>query len=85
MPSGVNRFFFFNPFSIEILTGTIKKVLQSHYGLQDPALLFFYYPQNAYIAYLSAHDALSFYDEIDCTDLFAEHDDRNRIMIFELP
>ena len=24
------------------------------------------------------------FDEIDCTDLFPEEDDRNRIMIFEI-
>ena len=46
--------------------------------------LFFYYPQSEYIAYLMEVDALSFYDEIDCTDLFEEQDERNRIMIFEI-
>ena len=29
-------------------------------------------------------EGLSFVDEIDCTDLFPEEDDRNRIMIFDI-
>ena len=32
-----------------------------------------------------AQDFLEFQDEIDCTDLFAGHDDRERIMIFSTP
>ena len=30
-------------------------------------------------------DELDFVDEIDCVDLFEENDDRNRVLIFELP
>ena len=39
--------------------------------------LFFYYPQDEYVAFLMGVD-------IDCVDLFAENDDRNRVLIFEL-
>ena len=44
VPSAVNRIFFFNPFSIEILTGTMKKILQSLYGSQETVYLFFLSP-----------------------------------------
>ena len=47
-------------------------------------ILFFYYPQDEYIAYLSTIDEVMFVDEIDCTDLFEEKDLRNRIMIYEI-
>ena len=47
--------------------------------------LFFYYPDDAYIAYLMTVDELEFYDEIECDDLFAGRDPRERILIFELP
>ena len=47
--------------------------------------LFFYYPQDEYVVFLMGVDELDFADEIDCADLFAENDDRNRVLIFELP
>ncbi len=85
VPSDVDRIFFFNPFSVEILKGTMQQILKSYQESPRQIFLFFYYPQSEYIAYLMEVDALSFYDEIDCTDLFEEQDERNRIMIFELP
>ena len=51
----------------------------------DTMRLFFYYPQDEYVAFLMGVDELDFVDEIDCVDLFAENDDRNRVLIFELP
>ena len=84
IPSTVNRFFFFNPFSIEVFKSVMKKVIESYYEKKRRMVLFFYYPQDEYIAYLSGIDDVMFVDEIDCTDLFPEKDDRNRIMIYEL-
>ena len=80
----VNRIFFFNPFSVEILRSAVQNILVSYYENQRSILLFFYYPQDEYIAYLTGINEISFQDEIDCTDLFPEKDGRNRIMIFEI-
>ena len=84
-PADVNRIFFFNPFSPEIFSAAMQHILRSYYTAPRQILLFFYYPQDAYVAHLSTLDAVSFYDEIDCMDLFAARDDRNRILIFEIP
>lgn len=84
IPSSVNRFFFFNPFSVAVFKGVMGKVIESYYEKERRMILFFYYPQDEYIAYLSGIDEVMFVDEIDCTDLFSEKDDRNRIMIYEL-
>lgn len=84
VPDNVNRVFFFNPFSIEIFKSVIANILDTYYRNPRHILFFFYYPQDEYIVYLSSVDEISFYDEIDCTDLFPENDSRNRIMIFEL-
>ena len=65
VPAEVNRCFFFNPFSVDIL-------------------LFFYYPSYEYISWLMTVDELSFFDEIDCRDLFAGNDVRELIMIFQI-
>ncbi|MBO5981800.1 MAG: SAM-dependent methyltransferase [Clostridia bacterium] len=83
--SGVNRCYFFNPFSVEILRKVMARIIESYYTDPREILLFFYYPSDEYIGYLMTVDELEFYDEIDCTDLFEGNDRRERIMIFGLP
>lgn len=85
LPQEVNRCYFFNPFSIEILRKVMAKIIESYYALPREILLFFYYPSDEYMCYLMTIDELEFYDEIDCDDLFNQNDPRERIMIFQLP
>ena len=77
-------FYFFNPFSIEILRSVIGKILDSYYNNPRPMTLFFYYPDEEYVAYLMTKDELMFVDEIECMDLFEEDNKRERILIFEI-
>lgn len=84
VPDMVDRFFFFNPFSVEILQKVIAKILDSYYENMRPIQLFFYYPSDEYISYLMTVDELMFSDEIDCMDLFPGNDTREKIVIFEL-
>lgn len=84
VPETVNRCYFFNPFSTEILHKVMARILESYYENPREMFLFFYYPSDAYISYLMTVDELEFYDEIECDDLFAE-DPRERILIFQLP
>ena len=85
VPSEVNRYYFFNPFSVEILRKVMARIQESYYEDPREILLFFYYPSEAYISYLMAVDELEFYEEIICEDLFEGKDSRERIMIFTLP
>ena len=85
VPSEVNRFYFFNPFSVELLRKVMARILESYYEQPKEMLLFFYYPSEEYISYLMTVDELEFYDEIDCSDLFDGNDLRERIMIFRFP
>ncbi len=85
VPTEVNRCYFFNPFSVEILRGVMAKMMESYYASPREILLFFYYPSDEYMCYLMTMDELEFYDEIDCDDLFDGNDPRERIMIFQLP
>lgn len=85
LPPQVNRCYFFNPFSAEILHKVLARILESYYEAPRELLLFFYYPSDAYIAYLMTVDELEFYDEIECDDLFAANGQRERIVIFSLP
>ena len=81
----INRCYFFNPFSVEILRKVMARILASYYAHPREVFLFFYYPADEYIAYLMTVDELEFYDEIECDDLFEGKDPRERIMVFQLP
>ena len=85
VPSQVNRCYFFNPFSVEILHKVMARILESYYETPREVFLFFYYPSDEYIAYLMTVDELEFFDEIECEDLFEGKDPRERIVIFQLP
>ena len=85
LPSDVNRCYFFNPFSVEILRKVMARIIASYYENPREIFLFFYYPSDEYISYLMTVDALDFYDEIPCQDLFGGNDKRERILIFTLP
>lgn len=83
VPTQVNRCYFFNPFSVELLQKVVARIIESYYENPREILLFFYYPSDEYISYLMTVDELEFYDEIDCSDLFEGNDSRERIMIFK--
>lgn len=85
VPAEVNRCYFFNPFSVEILHKVMARICDSWYEDPREIFLFFYYPADEYISYLMTVDELEFYDEIECDDLFEGNDPRERIMIFQLP
>ena len=82
VPAEVDRVFFFNPFSVEILRKVLAKIEDSYYENPREIQLFFYYPSDEYISELMTVDMLSFVDEIDCRDLFDGENPRERIMVF---
>ena len=84
VPSKVNRYYFFNPFSVELLRKVMARIIESYYENPREMFLFLYYPSEEYISYLMTVDGLEFYDEISCEDLFEGNDLRERIMIFSL-
>ena len=84
VPPEVDRIYFFNPFSVEILQKVMNRILDSYYEQMRPIQLFFYYPSDEYLSYLMTVDELMFEDEIECGDLCPGEDPRERIVIFEL-
>ena len=85
VPRSVDRCYFFNPFSVEILQKVMARILESYYEDPREIFLLFYYPSDEYIAYLMGVEELEFYDEIECDDFFQTSDPRECIMIFQLP
>ncbi len=84
LPGAVDRCFFFNPFSVELLQKVLARIYDSYYENPREMLLFFYYPSEEYVSALMTQDQLMFYDEIDCRDLFSGNDEREKILIFEV-
>lgn len=84
VPPQADRFYFFNPFSEEVLRSVLTRIKESYYEDPREMLLFFYYPSDEYVAALMTDDELSFEDEIDCRDLFDGEEDRERIIIFRI-
>lgn len=84
LSKAVDRCYFFNPFSVELLQKVLVRILDSYYEKPRQMLLFFYYPSDEYVSYLMTQSALMFVDEIECQDLFPGNDSRERILIFEV-
>lgn len=84
VPETVDRIYFFNPFSLELLKKVIARILNSYYENRRTVKLFFYYPSDEYIAYLMTVEELLFSDEIDCRDLFDGNNVREKMVIFEI-
>ncbi len=53
--AGDNRFYFFNPFSLQIFTKVIHSILQSVEQHSRSVDLILYYPTSEYIEFLDAH------------------------------
>ena len=77
-------FYFFNPFSVEILRSAIGQIMNSYYEKPRQMKLFFYYPNEEYVSYLMSANELSYIGEIECQDLFEGNNKRERIMVFEV-
>lgn len=84
IPVEADRFYFFNPFSIQLLRKVVGRIIDSYYELERKMFLFFYYPSDEYISYLMTVDELEFIDEIDCRDMFEGNNKRETIMIFSV-
>ena len=82
VPEAVDRIYFFNPFSLEILRKTVARIIDSYYEHPREIQLFFYYPSDEYISYLMTVDEFLFLDEISCQDLFEGNDPRERMVVF---
>ena len=84
VPAEVDRCFFFNPFSVEILAGTLGRILESYYENPREMYLFFYYPSDEFIGYLMGVAELEFEDEINCQDIFDGDNIREQVLVFSV-
>ena len=84
VPETADRFYFFNPFSVEILRSVLERIKESYHEHPREMMLFFYYPSDEYVSHLMTIDELTFLDEINCRDLFDGENSRERILVFQI-
>ncbi len=84
VPETVNRCYFFNPFSETVLQGAAAKLRESLAQNPREILLFFYYPSDAYLGWLSDQADLTYDQEISTRDLFEGDDAREKIVVYRM-
>jgi SAM-dependent methyltransferase len=78
-----NRFYFFNPFSIQIFRNIINNILHSVEKSAREIELVLYYPSEDYIYYLENQTSFELKEEVKLSDLF-EHNPFERFLIYRL-
>ena len=84
VPEQVDRCFFFNPFSVKILSTVLDNLQDSCQKTPREVLLIFYYPSPAYTEYLSTLSQLTLIDTIPCHPGDKYSDPREKLLIFRL-
>ena len=78
-----NKFYFFNPFSIQIFRKIVKNILTSLEEHPRKVQLILYYPSEDYIYYLDNNTSFSLVDEIYLNEMYLR-DVNERFLIYEL-
>ncbi|RFU61762.1 methyltransferase [Peribacillus glennii] len=78
-----NRFYFFNPFSIQVFMTIINNILLSVEKAERDTDLVLYYPSEDYIYFLENQTAFELQREVKMTDLY-ERDADERFLIYGL-
>ena len=84
VPAEVDRVFFFNPFSVEILRKVLAKIEDSYYENPREIQLFFYYPSDEYLMCLSQEYNVTFVQEIDCSDISDGESRREKVVVYRV-
>ncbi len=78
-----NRFYFFNPFSIQIFRKVINNILLSVENAKRDIELILYYPSEDYIYFLEKDTAFELKQEVKLSDLYENHP-YERFLIYRL-
>ncbi len=79
-----NKFYFFNPFSLQLFIKVLNNILISVEKFPREIDLIFYYPSEEYINYLETYTALILKQEIPVHNLYLI-DKRQKFSIYTLP
>lgn len=76
-----NKFFFFNPFSLNIFISVVNNIISSYEECQRQVDIIMYYPSQEYIDYLERNTAFMYLKDIDIN---SKKDLRERFTIYRL-
>jgi SAM-dependent methyltransferase len=78
-----NRFYFFNPFSLQIFMIVLNNILLSVEKAKRDIEIILYYPSEDYIYFLNNHPSFQLKQEVLLMDLY-KHNPNERFMIYRL-
>lgn len=78
-----NKFYFFNPFSIQIFMKIVDNILESLEKFNREVELILYYPSDDYIYYLDSCTSFNLCGEVKLDKLYGR-DSRERFLIYKL-
>ena len=84
LPDQADRCFFFNPFALHTIKRVLGNIFDSLYHHPREIKLFFYYVNEEVENFLNNHVRLEQEEPIDCSDLFEESDEKERILVYEV-
>lgn len=84
IPVQMDTFFFFRPFSVEIMHKVITNIFESYNKKKRNIRLIFYYLTEEYIMFLSSVPGINLINDIDCRNIIAKDDKKYRILVFEI-
>lgn len=84
LPDNADRCFFFNPFALHTIKRVLGNIFDSLYHHPREILLFFYYVNEEVENFLNNHVRLEAEEAIQCGDLFQEHDEKERILVYRV-
>lgn len=84
LPDIVDSCFFFNPFALHTIKRVLGNIFDSIYHHPREILLFFYYVNEEVENFLNNHVRLEAEESIQCSDLFQENDDKERILVYRV-
>ena len=77
-----NKFYFFNPFSVEIFMKVLDNILGSVYEFKRDVELILYYPSDDYIFFLEQYTVFSLVKEVRMDDF--KTDSRDRFVVYKM-
>lgn len=78
-----NKFYFFNPFSVQIFTKIVKNIMISVENYERPVDIILYYPSDDYIYFLENNTPFQLFDEIKLPSLY-DKDHRQTFLVYRL-
>ena len=77
-----NKFYFFNPFSMEIFMKVVNNILESVYDTKRDIEIILFYPADEYISFLDEYTLFTLHKEIKVDNV--KNDRRYKFLIYKL-